>query len=124
MKIEIQENNAKLTALSFLQIINDLNSADVEAISINGQRITTLTDIVDISSTYVLINSISINAPYVIEVVGNQDKIEEILNYNNSYITKIKNKGNIVNINRINYIKIEKYIQKKDQNKMLVNYLY
>lgn len=123
IEILIQENNAKLTALSFLQIINDLNSTDVEAISINGQRITTLTDIVDISGKYVLINSISVNAPYVIDVVGNQDKIEEVLNFNNSYITKIKDKGNIVNINRINFIKIKKYIQMRDQNKMLVNFL-
>lgn len=123
IEITIEENAAKLTALSFLQIVNDLNSAGVEAISINDQRITSMTDIMDISNTYVLINSIPIKGPFVIETIGNQNKIEEVLNYNNSYINKIKNKGNNVYIQRKNCIEIEKYTQKKDQDKMLVNYL-
>lgn len=123
MQIVIEENSAKLTALSFLQIINDLNSVGVEAISINGQRITNMTDIMDISNTYVLINSIPIEGPYFIDVIGDIDKIEETLNYNNSYITKLKNKGNNIDIKYINNIKIKKYTQRKDQNKMLVNYL-
>lgn len=123
IKIEIEENSTKLTALSFLQIVNDLNSADVNAISINGQRITSMTDIMDISSMYVLINSIPIEKPFIIDIIGSQDKIEEVLNYNNSYINKIKSKGNNVYIQRMNNIKIQKYTQKKDQNKMLINYL-
>ncbi len=123
IEILIEENSTKLSALSFLQIVNDLNSAGAEAISINGQRVTTMTDMMDISNTYVLINSIPIKGPFIIDVIGNQDKIEEVLNYNNSYITKIRNKGNNIYLQRINCIKIEKYIQKKDQNKMLINYL-
>lgn len=123
VKITIEENKTKQTALSFLQIINDLNSAGAKAISINGQRITNMTDIMDISNTYVLINSISIKSPFIIEAIGNQNKIEEVLNYNNSFISKTKSKGNNVYIERINNMKIEKYTQKKDQNKMLINYL-
>lgn len=123
VRIEIDENATKLTALSFLQIINDLNSVGVEAISINNQRITNMTDIMDISNTYVLINSIPIKGPFIINVIGNQEKITEVLNYNNSYITKIKSKGNNVYIQNIRYMEIEKYTQKKDQDKMLINYL-
>lgn len=124
IEIFIEENATKLTALSFLQIINDLNSAGVDAISMNGERITTMTDIMDISNTYVLVNSIPIKAPYIIDVIGNQEKIEEVLAYDNSYINKIKGSGNHVDIIRVNHLTIEKYIQKKDQNKMLVDYLY
>lgn len=123
VEIIIEENSAKLTALSFLQIINDLNSAGVQAISINGQRITNMTDIMDISEKYVLINSIPIQGPFIIDVIGDQEKITEVLNYNNSYITKIKQKGNNVDILYLNNLEIEKYAQKKDQDKMLVNYL-
>lgn len=123
IRIIIEENSAKLTAISFIQIINDLNSAGAEAISINGNRITNMTDMMDISSKYVLVNSISIQAPFVIDIIGNQDKIEETLTYNNSYITKIKSSGNNVYTKRINILKIDKYTQKKDQDKMLVNYL-
>lgn len=123
LEIVIEENESKLSALSFLQIVNDLNSAGAEAISINGQRITNMTDMMDISGTYILINSSPIKAPYIIDVIGNQEKIESTLNYNNSYITKIKSKGNNVDIYRIRNVKIDEYVQKRDQNKMLTDYL-
>lgn len=123
LEIIIEETESKLTALSFLQIVNDLNSAGAKAISINGQRITNMTDMMDISGTYILINSNPIKAPYIIDVIGNQEKIENTLNYNNSYITKIKSKGNNVDIYRIKNIKIDEYVQKRDQNKMLSDYL-
>ena len=123
LEIIIEETESKLTALSFLQIVNDLNSAGAKAISINGQRITNMTDMMDISGTYILINSNPIKSPYIIDVIGNQEKIENTLNYNNSYITKIKSKGNNVDIYRIKNIKIDEYVQKRDQNKMLSDYL-
>lgn len=123
VEIIIEENSAKLTALSFLQIVNDLNSAGAKAISINGQRITNMTDMMDISEKYVLINSMPIQGPFIINVIGNQEKIIENLEHNNSYINKIKSKGNNINILSLNNLKIEKYAQKRDQDKMLVNYL-
>lgn len=123
IEIQILETKAKLTALSFLQIVNDLQSAGVQAISINGNRITSMTDMMDISNTYVLINSIPIKGPYVIEAIGDKDKIEEVLSYKNSYISKIIEKGNEVYIYRINKINIDKYEQKRDKNKMSMEYI-
>lgn len=121
--ILIEENKVKLTALSFLQLVNDLNSAGAKAISINGQRIVNMTDMMDISEKYVLINSTPVEAPYFIEVIGNSEKIIDTLNYNNSYISKIKEKGNNVEINKNLNIKINSYEQKRDQNKMDIDYL-
>lgn len=123
MDIVIVENKTKLTALSFMQIVNDLQSAGATAISINGQRVTSMTDFMDISQKYVLINSIPINGPYIISVIGNQSKIDEALNYSNSYINKIREKENIVEIYKGFNIKVEKYEQKKDKNKMDISYL-
>lgn len=123
MEILIEENKTKLTALSFLQIVNDLNSAGAKAIAINGQRIVNMTDMMDISEKYVLINSMPVEGPYVVDVIGNQNEIIKTLEYNNSYISKIKEKGNSIEINKILNLKIEKYQTKRDQNKMLVDYL-
>ncbi|MCI8616906.1 MAG: DUF881 domain-containing protein [Clostridia bacterium] len=123
IEIFIDESKAKLTAVSFLQIINDLNSAGAKAISINGQRITNMTDIMDISSKYVLINSVPISEPYKIKAIGNQEKIKEVLNYNNSQINKILSKGNEIKIYNSFNLKVDKYIQKKDKNKMIIDYL-
>ena len=123
LEIIIYGNSSKLTALSFLQITNDLRVGGAKAISINGNRITNLTDIMDISNTYVLVNSVPISAPYIIDVIGNQKDLEENLNYNNSYLNKIKNKGNTVEIYESNRLVIDKYEQKRDKNKMNFEYL-
>lgn len=124
MEFIIHETKAKLTALSFLQIINDLNSAGAKAISINGQRVVNMTDAMDISNTYVLLNSIPISAPYVIDVIGDADKINEAVGYSNSYITKTKDKGNVVEAYTMTNMKIDKYVQKKDKDKMAIDYIH
>jgi len=123
IEIIIHETKAKLTALSFLQFVNDLWSGGATAISINGQRITNMTDIMDISNTYVLVNSIPISAPYVIHAIGDVDKMEEALYYNNSHYNKIKDKGNEIELYKIFNLTIDKYVQKKDKDKMTIDYL-
>ena len=123
LEIVIHENGSKLTALSFLQIINDLRVGGAKAISINENRITNLTDIMDINNNYILVNNIPISEPYVIKVIGNQKDLEENLNYNNSYLNKIKNKENKVEIYENNRLIIKQYQQKRDKDKMNFEYL-
>ena len=82
-----------------------------------------MTDMMDISNKYVLINSIPVKGPYVIDVVGNQEKIEEVLGYKNSYINKVISKGNEVYIYRVLNLKVQEYKQKRDKNKMAIDYL-
>lgn len=123
IEVEIKETKAKLSALSFLQMINDLNSGGAKAISINGQRVTSMTDIMDISNTYVLINSIPISGPYIIEAIGDKEKLEEALYYSNSQYNKIRTKGNEVQIYEVPYLTVNQYVQKKDKNKMTIDYL-
>ena len=69
--ILITENQTRLSSLYFMQIINDLKSAGVEAISLNDNRITNMTDFMDISNKYILVNSVPISAPYLIKAIGN-----------------------------------------------------
>lgn len=123
IEIRIEENKVKLTALNFLQIVNDLKSAGAKAIEVNHQRITNMTDIMDIGNEYTLVNSIPISRPYTIKAIGDQEKILEALDYSNSQIKKIMNKGNNVDIYRVGNLEIEQYIQKKDKNKMAMEYI-
>lgn len=104
-------------------LIDELKNSGSQAISINGQRITNMTDIMDISNTYVLVNSILISAPYIIHAIGDIDKMEEALYYNNSHYNKIKEKGNQIELYKIYNLTIDKYVQKKDKDKMLIDYL-
>lgn len=116
-EIIITENKSKLSAISFLQIINDLNSAGAKAISINDNRITAMTDCVDISKKYTLINSNYIKSPYMIKVIGDKDKIFEKINADNSYFAKIREYKDSIYIYET-YTNIEKYENKNDQNKL------
>ena len=123
IEIIIHENKAKLTALSFIQLINDLNSGGALAISINDNRVVANTDAMDISNTYVLLNSIPITAPYSIKVIGNSEDLETALYYANSQYSKIKSKGNDMTIYEYNILQVDKYIHKKDKDKMIIDYL-
>lgn len=122
LEITITEDNAKLTAVTFLQIVNDLNSAGAKAISINGNRITNMTDMMDISKKYVLINSSVISSPFKIKVIGDTDKLLEKIDAVNSYFTKIKENKNGMYIKK-KIVTIDKYTEKNDQDKMLINYI-
>lgn len=122
LEIVIIEEKAKLTALTFLQMINDLNSAGAEAISINGNRVTNMTDAMDISKKYVLLDSNLISSPYVIKVIGNTENLTKKIRANNSYFSKIENSGNLLQI-MSKRLTVEQYIPQNGQSKMLVNYL-
>lgn len=123
LEIVIYENKARLSAVSFLQFINDLNSGGAKAISVNGNRVVNATDVMDISNTYVLLNSIPIKSPFIIKVIGNKEDLKTALFYNNSQYSKIKSKGNTIDIYEYSHLRLEGYVQKKDKDKMNMNYI-
>lgn len=69
------------TSSNIAYIINELKYAGAEAISINGQRIINMTDIVMIQTRYILVNGERISSPYEIKVIGNKDKLNEVLTF-------------------------------------------
>lgn len=123
IEIVINENKSKLSALVFLQIINDLNCGGAKAISINGNRVVNATDIMDISNTYILLNSIPIEGPFIIKAIGEPEDLKTALYSENSQYNKIKSTGNEIGIYEHLNLNVEKYIQKRDKNKMDTAYL-
>lgn len=69
------------TSSNIAYIINELKNAGAEAISINGQRIINKTEIVMIQTRYILINGERITSPYEIKVIGNKDKLNSALTF-------------------------------------------
>lgn len=97
-----------------LDLINELRDAGAEAISINGERVVNMTDIADISSRYIVVNSKKISSPYVIKVIGDKTYLKSALTIKNGYVdSKEKNKYKI-NIEEKNNIKINKYSKDVD----------
>ena len=124
IEIYIDTSNEKdITALTLIQLVNDLNSAGVEAISINGNRITTMTDMMDISGKYILIDSVPVKSPYLIKVVGNVKKICEVLDYENSTINKLIESGKEVSAYSKFFISVDQYMETRGKNKLNISYI-
>ena len=62
-----------------LSLINKLNDAGAEAISINGQRFVSRTEI-SLAGSNVNINSVPTAPPFVIKAIGNSDTLASVLN--------------------------------------------
>lgn len=69
----------QIQADDLVELINELRFAGAEAISINGVRILSMTDIVDIDS-YILIKPRQrLISPYVVKAIGNQTYLTSTL---------------------------------------------
>ena len=102
-------NLQSITAEDLLVIVDYLKSAGAEAISINEERITNMSDIVYISDSIIYINQQRVLSPYQISAIGNQTYLESILLGNGGYVDELKKLGFEVNIEKGNKITIPKY---------------
>lgn len=98
-----------ISAEDLLIIVDYLRLAGAEAISINGERIINMSDIVDIGNLIIFVNQQRILSPYTIEAIGDPTKLESTLLGNGGYVEELKNIGFDINIERENKINIKKY---------------
>lgn len=86
-----QEEN--IEAWDLIYLVNELRYAGAEAISINGVRITNMTEIVDLAEyTYISVGGDRLQAPYVVKAIGNQTYLDSVLNMKDSgYVDLYKN---------------------------------
>lgn len=103
------EDIKKITSDDLLLIVNSLKYAGAEAISINGERIINMSDIVDINETFIKVNGQRIFEPYIIKAIGNQSYLESALIGNGGPVDEMKKLEQDVSIEKSNKIKIEKY---------------
>ena len=124
--VEITIDTSKtsdITAITLLQLINDLNSAGAEAISINDNRIVNMTDLMDINKEYILVDSNCVSSPYVIKAIGNISKLRTTMNLENSTISKLRKNGKNIEEKYKTYLKIDEYTVSRGQNKLLQKYI-
>ena len=118
IKLAQNEESELLQARDLLHLINELNSAGAEAISINDQRITNMSDIVDIYVDdivhYILINKETkkrIVSPYVIKAIGDPKYLESALTTKTVGFMDMYSEY-AVSLERQNNIRIPKYSSK------------
>ena len=98
-----------ISAEDLLIIVDYLKLAGAEAISINGERIINMSDIVYVGNSVIFVNQQRILAPYKIRAIGDSTKLESTLLGNGGYIEELKNIGFDINIERENKVTIPKY---------------
>lgn len=108
--ITLTDNEEKAyEAKDLVDLINELRAAGIEAISINDERVTNITDIVDISSRYILVNSNKVSSPYVIKAIGDKTHLKSALTIKNGYFDLKQKEGYNIEIQEKSNMKINKY---------------
>ena len=79
-----------IDAIDLVLLVNELRAAGAEAISINSERVIYKTEIVDISTKYILVNGVRIQGPYVIKAIGDKKYLESSISIKNGYIDEMK----------------------------------
>lgn len=106
------KENTKILATDLSEIVNELKYAGAEAISINGIRILSMTDITDATNDLMLINGQRISSPYEVKAIGNQTYLYSTLNAKNGFIDYYTNQYDIdIKIEKQKNITIDKTSQ-------------
>ena len=119
LQITVADNNtAAATAIDpssmlvhyddLIQIINALNNAGAEAISINEQRIITTTAIT-CEGNVIKVNGEKISSPFVIKAIGSQGRLFGALTMAGGYLTILKDCGVLVDIKQEDNLIVERY---------------
>jgi uncharacterized protein YlxW (UPF0749 family) len=91
-----------------LKVINELFAAGAEAVSVNGQRIITNSEIRCVGPT-IIINSIKLAPPFIIQAVGDPDILETSLKMRGGVIESLQVFGIQVNIKKQDKIDMPAY---------------
>lgn len=79
---EASEHDDKIQCYDLQELVNELILAGAEAISINGERITNLSDITNINiddEIFILVNQKRVTSPYTIKAIGDAKYLESAL---------------------------------------------
>ena len=88
-----------------LDLLNELNSAGAEAISINDQRMVNNTE-VRFAGTQINVNTIPLNSPFAIKAIGNSSTLEGAINQRFGIVSTIRDMGYYIEVKEIDNLEI------------------
>lgn len=115
--ITVKDNEyIAISATDLVELVNELRLAGAEAISINDQRIMSMTEIVDVQA--ILVNQERIVSPYIVKAIGDTKYLVSALSLKNiGFIDKTKNVGKDVELKEDKNIRIPAYSGRREQLK-------
>lgn len=106
--ITLEDGDVAVDAEDLIKLMNELKRAEAEAISVNDQRVTNLTEFADVDS-YIVVNGTRLSSPFTIQVIGNQKYLESGLTAKGGYVDSQISDGKKVSLAENNDITILKY---------------
>lgn len=106
--INLSDGSSSIIAEDLISLMNELKTAEAEAISVNGQRVTNLTEFADVDS-YIVVNGTRLSSPYTIQVIGNQKYLESGITAKGGFSDDMTSNEKNISITEDNDIKILKY---------------
>lgn len=106
-ELEFEDIDLIDTSDLILQLISILNAADAEAISINGQRYTSFTEVVK-AGNHIEINGVSTSYPLEIRAIGDSETLESALSLKGGVLWQLKKYNYTVKLKKETEIEIPK----------------
>ena len=108
--ITLQDNDMyNIEYTDLLNLVNELNIAGAEAISINEERVVSMTDIVLINNRIVLVNGKRISGPYEVKAIGDKKYLESAITIKGGYKDRTEAEGKTISYTSENNIIIPAY---------------
>ena len=92
-----------------IEMVNELKNAGAEAISINGQRVISQTEIT-CDGNVIRINNQKVGAPYIIQAIGSPEWLESALKLPGGLIQYLNQDGVVTKVEKSNNITVPKYM--------------
>ncbi|NLK35483.1 MAG: DUF881 domain-containing protein [Gracilibacteraceae bacterium] len=109
LKFSEKVNYPLISYSMLLELLNELNAAGAEAVSINDQRIISTTEIRQIGGIHININTVSFAPPFVFKAIGDPKTLEAALRMREGIVERLENSGVAVTITQEQLIKVPKY---------------
>lgn len=92
--VTLEDNeNYDIEYSDLLSLVNELNAAGAEAISINDERIVSVSEIVSVNYIHILVNTRKVSGPYIVKAIGDKKYLESAITIKGGYMDLLKNSG-------------------------------
>lgn len=109
LKFSEKVNYPLISYSMLLELLNELNAAGAEAVSINDQRIISTTEIRQVGGIHININTVSYAPPFTFKAIGDPKTLEAALRLREGIVERFEASGIAVTITQEQLVKIPKY---------------
>lgn len=105
-------NDKHYTSENLRTLVNELKYAGAEAISINGNRVINLMDIITINNSFIVMDGgkTRLNSPYEVRAIGDRKYLTSTLNMKNSGFIDMMESSNLeISVRESDNVTINKY---------------